>query len=119
MVIFALLTFTSQSFAVVKFPCEQQMNQPDKPLITGATAMDHGSHNQVNNAQVNNADTADDGGCCCQEHCTQIDCVSTGAAVTNTQTPFSIQFSQTLNTAYSVSFLSQAASSLFRPPISR
>lgn len=118
MAVLALLAFTSQSFAVVKAPCEQNINQPDKPLTTGAMDGDH--HNHVNNAQIDNADTTDDAGCCCQEYCPQIDCVSTGAAVANNiHAPFSIQFSQPLNTEYSVAFLTQEADSLFRPPISR
>ena len=117
MAIFALLAFTSQSFAVAKLPCHKMSHEPDVPVMTGA--MDHGSHTKANNIQINNALTADAADCCSQDHCSQLDCISASVAVVSTLSSFSVQFSQTLNTAYSVSFLSQAASSLFRPPISR
>ena len=106
MAIFALLAFTSQSFAIVKLPCEQMMNQSTALLMAETMDMDHMDH-------------ADAGGCCDQEHCSQMDCTSASVAVVSALSPFSAQFSQTLNTEYSVSFLTQVVSSLFRPPISR
>ncbi|MBR9910214.1 MAG: hypothetical protein GYB33_07670 [Gammaproteobacteria bacterium] len=109
--IFALLAFTSQSFAVVKVPCEQMVHQSTVLVMAGTMEMDHIGH-----AELNDADTS---GCCSQENCSQMDCISASVAVISTLSPFSVQFSQTLNTEYSVSFLTQEASSLFRPPIFR
>merc|ERR1712169_10284 len=70
----------------------------------------------MNHAAVDNAKAKD---CCSQDDCSQMDCISASVAVVSTLSPFSVQFSQTLNTEHSVSFLTQEVSSLFRPPISR
>lgn len=111
MAIFALLAFTSQSFAVVKLPCEQMVHQSTAPVMAETMDMDHMDHAE--------ADNADASGCCSQEDCSQMDCIAASVAVVSTLPPFSVQFSQALNTEYSVSFLTQEASLLFRPPISR
>jgi len=111
MVIFALLAFTSQSFAVVKLPCEQMTHHSTAPAMVNTTDMAHMNHAVADNAKVK--------GCCSQDDCSQMDCISASVAVISTVSPFSVQFSQTLNTEYSVSFLTQEVSSLFRPPISR
>ena len=114
MAIFALLAFTSQSFAVVKLPCEQMAQHSTAPAMVATTDMAHMGHmGHMVHAEAENAVAS---GCCSQEDCSQMGCISASVAVVSTQSPFSVQFSQTLNTAYSVSFLSQAASSLFRPP---
>ena len=120
MAVFALLAFTSQSFAVVKLPCEQMTHQSHAPAMAGRMNMDHAAHmHGGDHVQVNITDKADTGSCCDQEHCSQMDCISASVAVVSTLSPFSVQFSQALNSEYSVFFLSQQASSLFRPPISR
>lgn len=111
MAIFALLAFTSQSFAVVKLPCEQMTHYSTAPSMAETTDMDHMVHAKSENAGSS--------GCCSQDDCSQMDCISASVAVVSTLSPFSVQFSQTLNTEYSVSFLTQEVSSLFRPPISR
>tara|TARA_R110002073_G_scaffold164700_1_gene321062 strand:+ start:2948 stop:3328 length:381 start_codon:yes stop_codon:yes gene_type:complete len=115
--IFALLAFTSQSFAVEEWPCQKMSHEPDAPVMSGTMAL--GSHTQASHTQADNALTAAAADCCSQDHCSQMDCISASVAVVSTLSPFPVQFSQTFNTAYSVSFLSQEASSLFRPPISR
>jgi len=114
MAIFALLAFTSQSFAVVKLPCEQMTHHSTAPAMVDTTDMadmDHMVHAKPENAGAS--------GCCSQEDCSQMDCISASVAVVSAPPPFSVQFSQTLNTEYSVSFLTQEVSSLFRPPIFR
>lgn len=114
MTIFALLAFTSQSFAVVKLPCELMTHHSTAPAMVDTTDIAHMDH--MVHAGAENAGAS---GCCSQGDCSQIDCISASVAVVSTLTPFSVQFSQTLNTEYSVSFLTQEVSSLFRPPISR
>lgn len=111
MAIFASLAFTSQSFAIVKLPCEQMTHHSTAPAMVETTDMDHMVHAQAENAVAS--------GCCSQDDCGQMDCISASVAVVSTQSPFSVQFSQTLNADYSVSLLTQELSSLFRPPISR
>ena len=111
MAIFALLALTSQSFAVVKLPCEQMAQHSTAPVMAETKDMAHMNHTAVDNAKAK--------GCCSQDDCSQMDCISASVAVVSTLSSFSVQFSQTLNTEYSVSFLTQEGSSLFRPPISR
>ena len=111
MAIFALLAFTSQSFAVVKLPCEQMTHHSTAHAMAATMDMAHMNHAAADNAKAK--------GCCSQDDCSQMDCISASVAVVSTLSPFSVQFSQTLNTEYSVSFLTQEVSSLFRPPISR
>ncbi|WP_335599813.1 hypothetical protein [Halopseudomonas sp.] len=117
MAIFALLAFTSQSFAVVKLPCEQMAQHSTAPAMVATTDMAHMGHmGHMVHAEAENAVAS---GCCSQDDCSQMGCISASVAVVSTQSPFSVQFSQTLNTEYSVSFLTREVSSLFRPPISR
>lgn len=112
--IFALLAFTSQWFAVVKLPCEQMTHHSTAPAMvetTNIAHMDHLVHAGAENVGVS--------GCCNQNDCSQMNCISASVAGVSTQSPFSVQFSQTLNAEYSVSLLTQNITSLFRPPISR
>ena len=110
--IFALLAFISQSFAVVKLPCKQMTHRPTVPaMVEEKMDMDHMVHAGAENAGAS--------GCCGQDDCSQVDCISASVAVVSTLSPFFVQFSQALNTEYSVSFFTRDVSSLFRPPISR
>jgi len=114
MAIFALLAFTCQSFAVVKLPCELMTYHSATPALVDTTDMADMDHMVL--AEAENAGAS---GCCSQEDCSQMDCISASVAVVSTLSPFSVQFSQTHNTEYSLAFLTQEVSSLFRPPISR
>lgn len=112
--IFALLAFTSQWFAVVKLPCEQMTHHSTAPAMVETTNIAHMDH--LVHAGAENAGAS---GCCNQNDCSQMNCISASVAGVSTQSPFSVQFSQTLNAEYSVSLLTQNITSLFRPPISR
>ena len=92
MAIFALLAFTSQSFAVVKVPCEQMVHPVITPAMVEAEDMDY--------SEVNTAEQSHARGCCSQEHCSQMNCVSASVAVVSAPAPFSVQFSQTFNMEY-------------------
>jgi len=114
----ALLAFISQSFAVVNIPCAEMDNHMTSAVMTAEMAMGstmaHASHAQPGDSGANAG--AD---CCNQKQCSQANCMSSSVAVVGTDVSLPVLYSQTLNTEYSVSFLTQQVSSLFRPPISR
>lgn len=118
MAMIALLAFISQAFAVVDIPCAGMDNHPAPTVTTDQMAMDstmaHASHVQSDDSEISGV--AD---CCNHKQCSQADCLASSVAVVSTHAPFPVQFVQSLDTEYSVSFLTQEASSLFRPPISR
>lgn len=112
----ALLAFFSQSFAVVNIPCAGMDNHATFAVMGGemamGSAMSHTSH-----AQLGDSNAGAD--CCNQKQCSQANCISSSVAVVGTDVSLPVLYSQTPNTDYSVSFLTQQVSSLFRPPISR
>ncbi len=114
MAIFALLAFTRQSFAVVKLSCEQMTHHFADPAMVDTTDKAHIDH--MLQAGAENASAS---GCCSQGDCSRMGCISASVAVVSTQSLFFVQFSQVLNTEYSVSLLAPEISALFRPPISR
>ncbi len=118
--IIALLAFISQSFAVVNIPCAgmDMDNHASSAVMTDkmvmGSTMAHASHAQSGDSGANV-----DADCCNQKQCSQANCISSSVAAVSTELSLSVLYSQTRNTQYSVSFLTQQVSSLFRPPISR
>lgn len=118
MAMIALLAFISQAFAVVDIPCAGMDNHPAPTVTTDQMAMDstmaHASH-----VQSDDSDASGGADCCNHKQCSQADCLASNVAVVSSLALLSVQFPQRLNTEYLFSFLTQDASSLFRPPISR
>jgi hypothetical protein len=121
-VVFALLAFTSQSFAVVNFPCSEMNGHSKAPFMGSEMAMhmdmgmDHSIHLQIDDSATTTADTAD---CCSHEQCSMTSCISGAVAIVEINALFAAQFSKVLNVDYMVSALTADISSPFRPPISR
>jgi len=111
MVTLALLAFTCQSLAAVQSTCQ----------LAAHDYTDNAVENTMDSAHIKHlmSDKAETKRCCGQDDCSQMDCIFGGTALVSTLSSFSTQFSQTLDTEYSVSSLTQDASSPFRPPISR
>jgi len=118
-VVFVLLAFTGQSFAVVGFSC-RVMNSDTKPLVVSSEmathmGMDHSAHLQVQ-ADDSAADTES---CCDHKNCSLARCASGTAAIVAIHSSSSAQLSNVLTADYVVSYLNTETSSPFRPPISR
>lgn len=122
MTVFALLTFTGQSFAVVNLSCAAMDSAAKSTVMEGGPGMDrtmdrtmdHSAHMQSNGS--NASDTAD---CCSQQQCAMTHCISGTVAMAGTPTQFPVQFSSVLDVAYAASYQIADTSPLFRPPISR
>ena len=114
----ALLAFISQSFAVVNIPCADMDHQATSSVMMHEMVMDsmmaHASH-----AQSGDFDAEVGAECCNQQQCSQANCLFSSVAAVSTYLSLPVLYSQTFTLDYSVSFLSQQVSSLFRPPISR
>ena len=81
MAIFALLAFTSQSFAVVKLPCEQMAQHSTAPAMVATTDMAHMGHmGHMVHAEAENAVAS---GCCSQDDCSQMGCISASVAASS------------------------------------
>ena len=113
-VVFALLAFTGQSFALASIPCATMAGAAGSAAMADVPDTDHSAH-----LQAHDPGPGDASDCCAQTQCAMTHCAAATVALVGTPVQFPLQLASRLYVACAASSPITATSPLLRPPISR